>query len=64
MKYITLICSLFLISGCVKKSRVDRPTKVIKDNFRDLIIYEDPKHNVICYRVESREGISCLQINK
>jgi len=56
MKYIIAIAAFTLLSGCGPQgaSRVD-------DKQTDLISYRDEGNKVTCYRVLSREGLSCLR---
>lgn len=63
MKYLISISLLILITGCVEHKSSSKVKSPELDIF-DLTFSEDKKHNVICYRFESHNGISCLQINK
>ena len=56
MKYITLLTAVVILSACgpTGASKVDNKET-------DLISYRDQSNKVTCYRVLSREGLSCVR---
>jgi hypothetical protein len=61
-KFLVVLFTVAILSGCVRKNNVDKsPGQTAWDN-RDLISYEDKARGVVCYRVEGREGLSCLKM--
>lgn len=62
MRILIILFMLGLMVGCVD-SRTDTSSKVLQPTSEqpgELLKYEDKEFGVICYRVKSREGISCI----
>lgn len=66
MRY--LIVAFLLLAGCEAKER--RQPKAEKELAKvidqgngesELIRYEDPELNIICYRVRNHDGIGCMR---
>lgn len=59
MNKLLILLSVFIFVGCTVKTDYTKPDNRSTSN---VVRYEVPQDGVVCYRIFSYDGISCLKV--